>query len=212
MTPFTRLTAVAAPLPIANIDTDMILPAAFLKTVSRRGLGAGLFHTARYDYDKNERPDFVLNQPPWRRAGILVTLENFGCGSSREHAPWALLDFGIRCILAPSFAEIFYNNCFKNGMLPIKLDRATIDHLMAAVSQPGTAELTIDLEANAITAAGISAPISFAVDELRRQRLLYGLDDIGNTLQHGAAIAAHEERVRRETPWLAQTGLEPWRG
>jgi 3-isopropylmalate/(R)-2-methylmalate dehydratase small subunit len=205
MTPFRSLTGVAAPLPIANIDTDMILSAKFLKTVSRTGLGKGLFHALRVDVAGRERPDFVLNRDPWRRARILITLDNFGCGSSREHAPWALLDFGIACIIAPSFADIFYGNCFKNGILPITLPRATIDLLLADAADPATATMTIDLAAQTIARHGGTLP--FALDAQRRHRLLNGIDDIANALRFEGAIAAHEERLRIDAPWLADARL-----
>jgi 3-isopropylmalate/(R)-2-methylmalate dehydratase small subunit len=201
VTPFRRLTGVAAPLPIANVDTDMILPAAFLKTVSRQGLGRGLFHNLRTG------GDFVLDRAEWREAKILVTLDNFGCGSSREHAPWALLDFGISCILAPGFAEIFQGNCFKNGMLPIALPRAEIDLLLADAGDPDKAVLAVDLEAETIVRAdGTTLP--FHIDPQRRARLLEGLDDIAFALGFDGEIAAHEARVRREQPWLATMGAD----
>ncbi|QGZ93786.1 3-isopropylmalate dehydratase small subunit [Terricaulis silvestris] len=209
MTPFVRLTGIAAPLPIANIDTDMLVPAPFLKTVSRQGLGGALFHNQRFDELGQERLDFVINRAPWREAKILITLENFGCGSSREHAPWALLDFGIRCIIAPSFADIFHSNCCKNGILPIELDRAIVEDLMERARDPARATFTVDLEALTITTGDREIP--FAVDEQRRTRLLEGIDDIANSLHHEAAISAHEERARREMPWLVQTGLLAWR-
>jgi 3-isopropylmalate/(R)-2-methylmalate dehydratase small subunit len=199
VTPFRRLTGAAAPLPIANVDTDMILPAAFLKTVSREGLGRGLFHNLR------SGGDFVLDRAPWDQAKILVTLDNFGCGSSREHAPWALLDFGISCIIAPGFAEIFQGNCFKNGMLPIALPRVEIDLLLADAGDPGRAMLTVDLEAETIIRADGTA-LPFRIDPQRRARLLEGLDDIAFALGFEDAIAAHEGRVRREQPWLATMG------
>lgn len=196
MTPFRRLTGVAAPLPIANVDTDMILPAAFLKTVSREGLGRGLFHNLR------TRGDFVLERAPWTEAKILVTLDNFGCGSSREHAPWALLDFGISCIIALGFAEIFQGNCFKNGMLPIALARTEIEALLADAGDPATAMLTVDLEAETIRRAN-GTTLPFRIDPQRRKRLLEGLDDIAVSLGFEAAIAGHEAQVREQTPWLA---------
>lgn len=199
MTPFRRLTGVAAPLPIANVDTDMILPAAFLKTVSREGLGRGLFHNLR------RGGDFVLDRTPWTQARILVTLDNFGCGSSREHAPWALLDFGISCVIALGFAEIFHGNCFKNGMLPIALPRAEIDRLLADAAAPDTARLIVDLEAETITRAG-GEIISFNIDPQRRARLLEGMDDIAFALGFEADIARHEAMVRERTPWLATMG------
>jgi 3-isopropylmalate/(R)-2-methylmalate dehydratase small subunit len=205
MRPFTRLTGIAAALPIANVDTDMILSAAFLKTVSRTGLGRGLFHALRFDADGRERPGFVLNRPPWREARILITLDNFGCGSSREHAPWALLDFGISCIIAPSFADIFHGNCFKNGMLPIRLPRGDIDRLMAEAERPETAGMTVDLESRTIVHAG--GTLSFDLDAQRRERLLGGVDDIALALRFEAAIGGYEERVATEAQWLADPGL-----
>ena len=201
MTPFTRLTAIAAPLPVANVDTDMLLPARFLKTVSRKGLGAALFHTQRFDANGIERPEFPLNRMPWRAAKILVALDNFGCGSSREHAPWALKDFGIRCIVAPSFADIFYGNCFKNGMLPVALDAAQVERLMADAEQPETATMTVDLERRMITRAS-GETIGFLVDPQRRQRLLDGTDDIAQSLAFEAEIAAHEQSWRTAAPWV----------
>jgi len=205
MRPFTRLTGIAAPLPIANVDTDMILSAAFLKTVSRTGLGRGLFHALRFDADGRERPGFVLNRAPWREARILITLDNFGCGSSREHAPWALLDFGISCIVSPSFADIFYGNCFKNGMLPIRLPHADIRRLMAVAETAETARMTVDLERRAIVHAGGTLP--FDLDAQRRERLLGGVDDIALALRFEAAIGGYEERVATEAQWLADPGL-----
>jgi 3-isopropylmalate/(R)-2-methylmalate dehydratase small subunit len=206
MAPFRTLTGIAAPLPIANIDTDMLLSAKFLKTVSRAGLGKGLFHALRVDDAGRERPDFVLNREPWRHARILIALDNFGCGSSREHAPWALLDFGISCIIAPSFADIFYGNCFKNGILPIALPRATIDLLMAEASDPATATMTVDLAAGTIARAG--GVLAFTLDTQRRDRLLGGVDDIALALTFESAIAAQEARTREDAPWLADAHLE----
>jgi 3-isopropylmalate/(R)-2-methylmalate dehydratase small subunit len=205
--PFRRLTGIAAALPLANVDTDMIIPAAFLKTVSRQGLGRGLFHNLRGD------GDFVLDRAPWRQAKILVTLDNFGCGSSREHAPWALLDFGISCIVAPGFAEIFQGNCFKNGMLPITLPRADIDRLLADAAALETATLTVDLEARAILRANGEA-IPFTVDPRRRARLLEGVDDIAFALRFEDAIDRHEAQLRTSRPWLADArlGTGPRRG
>jgi 3-isopropylmalate/(R)-2-methylmalate dehydratase small subunit len=202
MQPFHRLTGVAAPLPIANVDTDMILPAAFLKTVSRQGLGRGLFHNLRKDGQ-----DFVLDRAPWTQAQILVTLDNFGCGSSREHAPWALLDFGISCIVAPSFADIFNNNCFKNGILPIPLPRDAVETLMADAAAPETATLTVDLVSQTIQRR--NGEMGFEIDPVRRARLLSGLDDIANALRFEDAIAGYEARVRAEVPWLAEMGIGP---
>jgi 3-isopropylmalate/(R)-2-methylmalate dehydratase small subunit len=205
MDPFRRLIGIAAPLPVANIDTDLILSAAFLKTVSRAGLGRGLFHAWRFDADGAERADFILNREPWRRAAILIALDNFGCGSSREHAPWALLDFGVRCIIAPSFADIFYGNCFKNGILPIRLARAAIDLLMRDAHEPATAVLAIDLEAQTIIRR--DGRVGFDIDAQRRDRLLNGVDDISDALRFADAIARHEETVRARQPWLADARL-----
>lgn len=200
MEPFVRLTGVAAPLPIANIDTDLILSAKFLKTVSRQDLGQGLFYALRAS-----QPDFVLNRDPWRQASILITHANFGCGSSREHAPWALLDFGIRCVIAPSFADIFHGNCFKNGILPIRLPQPEIDRLIVLATDPATATLVIDLEAQTITDhAGV---VRFDIDVARRQRLLHGIDDIAQSLAFTDQIAAHERAVAEREPWLAEARL-----
>jgi 3-isopropylmalate/(R)-2-methylmalate dehydratase small subunit len=193
MDAFTTLTAVAAPMPMQNIDTDKIIPARFLKTIKRSGLGRHLFDPLRFDKDGNERPEFVLNQKPFRKAQIIIAHENFGCGSSREHAPWALLDFGIRCIIAPDFADIFYNNCFKNGMLPIRLaDDAVNDLFQRCAKHPGY-QLTVDLESRRLTDDfGLSLP--FEVEDFRRHCLLHGLDDIGLTLEHADKIAAFEAK------------------
>ena len=198
---FTTLTAIAAPLPLANVDTDKIIPARFLKTIKRTGLGVHLFDTLRYNETGAERPEFVLNRAPYRKAQILVAFENFGCGSSREHAPWALLDFGIRCVIAPDFADIFHNNCFKNGILPIRLPRAVCETLMADAQLGGNARLTVDLARQVVVRPG-GEEIAFGIDPFRRHLLLEGLDDIGQTLQHAAAIDAHEARQRREQSWL----------
>jgi 3-isopropylmalate/(R)-2-methylmalate dehydratase small subunit len=206
MHPFRTLAGIAAPLPIANVDTDMILSAAFLKTVSREGLGKGFLHALRFDADGREKPDFVLNRAPWRQAKILITLDNFGCGSSREHAPWALLDFGISCVIAPSFADIFHGNCFKNGILPIRLPRATIDTLMAAASTAETATMAIDLERGTVGWSG--GTLSFDIDAQRRERLLNGIDDIAVSLGFEDAIAGYERRVEASDPWLADPRLE----
>ena len=196
---FTRLTGVAAPLPLINVDTDMIIPKQFLKTIKRTGLGAHLFEELRFEEDGRERADFVLNQTPYREAKILIAGENFGCGSSREHAPWALLDFGIRCVVAPSFADIFYNNCFKNGILPVVLPKGEVDRLMA-FGERG-AVLTVDLEAQQITGAD-GGPIAFDIDPFRKRCLLNGLDDIALTLRKAEAIDRFEEGQRRSKPWL----------
>ena len=201
MDAFRTLTAVAAPLPLANVDTDKIIPAMFLKTIRRSGLGKFLFHFMRYDVSGAERPDFVLNQEPYRHAEILIAHENFGCGSSREHAPWALLDFGIRCVIAPSFADIFFNNCFKNGILPIVLPREVCDALIDDARMGGNARLTVDLERQVVVRPDGTA-VGFEVDAFRRHLLLNGLDDIGQTLQHAGAIDAFEARRRGEQPWM----------
>ncbi len=202
MEPFTKLEGIAAPLPMVNVDTDKIIPAHWLKTIKRTGLGVGLFETLRYREDGSENPDFILNREPWRHARILITGENFGCGSSREHAPWALLDYGIRCIIAPSFADIFFSNCFKNGILPIVLPRETVDALMAEAEHAQNPVFTIDLEQQVIFRPSGNAPVRFEVDPFKRHCLLEGLDDIGLTLQKAEKIAAFEERLRREQPWL----------
>jgi 3-isopropylmalate/(R)-2-methylmalate dehydratase small subunit len=201
MQSFTKLTAVAAPLPMINVDTDMIIPKQFLKTIKRSGLGESLFFEMRYDDDGGEKPDFVLNREPYREAQILIAGDNFGCGSSREHAPWALLDFGIRCVVAPSFADIFYNNCFKNGILPIVLPREQVDPLMALAGRPEGAVLSVDLDRQEITKPDGGA-IPFEVDPFRKSCLLGGLDEIGLTLQKAPFIVAFEERHKASQPWL----------
>jgi len=201
MQKFTRLTGVAAPLPMRNVDTDMIIPKQFLKTILRTGLGKSLFYEMRYDEAGKEIPDFVLNQPAYRRATILVTGENFGCGSSREHAPWALMDFGIRCIVAPDFADIFYNNCFQNGILPIKLPQADVDKLMDDASRGSNATVTIDLESQEIRGPD-GGVIKFDIDPFRKHCLLNGLDNIGLTLEKQQAIDAFEEKAHIARPWL----------
>jgi 3-isopropylmalate/(R)-2-methylmalate dehydratase small subunit len=199
MQSFTRLTAVAAPLPMINVDTDMIIPKQFLKTIKRSGLGESLFFEMRYDDAGAEKPDFVLNREPYRGAQILIAGDNFGCGSSREHAPWALLDFGIRCVIAPSFADIFYNNCFKNGILPVVLPREQVEALTAFAAAGAT--LTVDLERQEVIAPdGVTMP--FEVDSFRKSCLLGGLDEIGLTLQKAPAIDAFEQRHKASQPWL----------
>src|SRR5262247_4297699 len=182
MEKFTKLTAVAAPVPMINVDTDAIIPKQFLKTIKRTGLGKHLFNELRYDENGNEKPDFVLNKPAYRKAQILVAGENFGCGSSREHAPWALLDFGIRCIVAPSFADIFYNNCFKNGVLPIALPKEIVDELMEDAEKGANAVMTIDLATQTITRPD-GGKVHFELDSFRKHCLMNGLDDIGLTEQ-----------------------------
>jgi 3-isopropylmalate/(R)-2-methylmalate dehydratase small subunit len=199
MEKFTTLTAVAAPLPMINVDTDMIIPKQFLKTIKRTGLGRSLFYELRYD-DGKERPDFVLNQPAYRKAQILVTGENFGCGSSREHAPWALLDFGIRCVISTSFADIFYNNCFKNGILPITVSPDVLEKLLDDAGRGANAIISVDLEKQEIRGPD-GGVVHFDIDPFRKHCLLNGLDDIGLTLQHEAEIAAFEEKARQARPW-----------
>ncbi len=199
MQPFTKLTGTAAPLPLANVDTDKIIPARFLKTIKRTGLGVHLFDTLRYDADGKERPEFVLNQPAYRHSEILIAHENFGCGSSREHAPWALLDFGIRCVIAPDFADIFHNNCFKNGILPIRLPREICDQLMEDARLGGNARLTVDLERQVVVRPS-GEEIPFEIDAFRKHTLLNGLDDIGQTLQRTAAIDKYEASAPQ--PWM----------
>ncbi len=201
MEKFTVLTGIAAPLPMINIDTDKIIPKQFLKTIARSGLAKGLFDELRNHPDGTPNPDFVLNQPAWAQAKILVTGENFGCGSSREHAPWALLDFGIRCILAPSFADIFYNNCFKNGILPIVLDQATIDLLMEDAQKGANAVMTVDLDAQTISRPD-GEIVTFSIDPFRKHCLMNGLDDIGLTLTDADAIDRYEATRRTALPWL----------
>jgi 3-isopropylmalate/(R)-2-methylmalate dehydratase small subunit len=201
MKPFTTLTGVAAPLPKANVDTDQIIPARFLKTIARTGLGKNLFANFRYKEDGSENPDFVLNQAPYRQAEILIAFENFGCGSSREHAPWALLDFGIRCVIAPDFADIFHNNSFKNGILPVKLPREICAALMEDAKLGGNARLTVDLERQVVVRPS-GEEIPFEVDPFRKHCLLNGLDDIGQTLQHKPAIDDYEAKQRAAQPWL----------
>jgi len=201
MEKFTTLTGVPAPLPMINVDTDMIIPKQFLKTIKRTGLGKNLFHEMRFDENGNENPDFVLNRPAYRNAKILIAGDNFGCGSSREHAPWALLDFGIRCVAAPSFADIFYNNCFKNGILPIRLPQEDIDKLMDDAERGANATLTVDLETQTITGPD-GGMIAFDIDPFRKKCLLEGLDDIGLTMERANSIAAYEERAQTARPWL----------
>jgi 3-isopropylmalate/(R)-2-methylmalate dehydratase small subunit len=200
MEKFVRLTGVAAPLPIMNIDTDMIIPKQYLKTIARTGLGTGLFSELRYREDGSENPDFVLNKPAYRGAQILVAGDNFGCGSSREHAPWALLDFGVRAVISTSFADIFYNNCFKNGILPIKVAQAELDKLLDDAERGANATLTIDLEAQEIRGPD-GGVIRFDIDPFRKQCLLEGLDEIGLTLQKAAAIDSFEAKSAAARPW-----------
>ena len=200
MQKFTTLTGIAAHLPMINVDTDMIIPKQYLKTIKRTGLGKNLFDEMRYTTDGKEIPDFVLNKPQYRQAKILVTGANFGCGSSREHAPWALLDFGIVCLIAPSFADIFYNNCFKNGILPITLPQAEIDKLIDDASRGANAVLSIDLPAQEIRGPD-GGVIKFDIDPFRKRCLMEGLDDIGLTLEKAEAIEAFEQSARTARPW-----------
>src|SRR5256885_4152981 len=201
MQPFTTLSGVAAPLPMVNVDTDMIIPKQFLKTIKRTGLGSALFFEMRTRPDGSENPDFVLNKPAYKNAKLLVAGANFGCGSSREHAPWALLDFGIRCIIAPSFADIFYNNCFKNGVLPIALPQAVVDQLMDDARKGANAVLTIDLDKQTISRPD-GEVVHFEIDPFRKHCLFNGLDDIGQTEQKAAEIGAYEEKARATRPWV----------
>jgi len=201
MEPFNKLDGVAAPLPMINVDTDMIIPKQFLKTTKRTGLGKALFHELRAGPDGNENPDFVLNKPAYRNAKILVTGANFGCGSSREHAPWALLDFGIRCVIASSFADIFYNNCFKNGILPIALKQEDIDKLMDDAERGANAVISVDLERQEIRGPD-GGCLKFEVDPFRKQCLLNGWDDIGLTMRKESRITDFEARQKVQSPWL----------
>lgn len=201
MQKFTQLTGVAAPLPLINIDTDMIIPKQFLKTVKRNGLGINLFYEMRYDEHGNEIADFVLNKSAYRKASILIVGENFGCGSSREHAPWALLDFGIRCIISTRFADIFYNNCFKNSILPIVLSQADVNKLMADAERGANATMTINLEKQIISGPD-GRHISFNIDSFLKRCLLNGIDDIGLILQKENKISAFENQIKFLMPWV----------
>lgn len=201
MDKFTQLTSVAAPLPMANVDTDQIIPARFLKTIRRTGLGAGLFAGHRYLEDGRENPEFVLNKPAYRNAKILVVGDNFGCGSSREHAPWALLDFGIRCVISTSFADIFFNNCFKNGILPIVVSPEDLEKLMDDAERGANAVLSVDLE-NQVIKGPDGGTLHFDVDPFRKHCLLNGLDDVGLTLQNASTIGAYENKLAADRPWL----------
>ena len=200
MDKFTTLTGIAAPYPVVNIDTDMIIPKDYLKTIKRTGLGTGLFAEARYNDDGSENPDFVLNKPAYRKAQILVAGDNFGCGSSREHAPWALLDFGIRCVISTSFADIFYNNCFKNGILPIVVKPDELEKLLDDAERGANATLTVDLEAQEIRGPD-GGTIKFDLDAFRKHCLLNGLDDIGLTLAKAGEIDAYEKKTAGARPW-----------
>ncbi len=201
MQPFTTLTGVAAPMPVVNVDTDMIIPKQYLKTIKRTGLGKGLFSDRRFREDGSENPDFVLNKPAYRNAQILVAGDNFGCGSSREHAPWALLDYGIRCVISTSFADIFYNNCFKNGVLPIVVTQPELDQLMEDASRGSNATMTVDLASQEIRRPD-GGVVRFDIDPFRKHCLLNGLDDIGLTLQKAPSIAGYEQRLEAARPWL----------
>jgi 3-isopropylmalate/(R)-2-methylmalate dehydratase small subunit len=200
MQKFTTLTAVAAPLNMMNVDTDMIIPKDYLKTIERTGLGKGLFSEMRYNDDGSDNPDFVLNKPAYRKAQILVAGDNFGCGSSREHAPWALLDFGIRCVISTSFADIFHNNCFKNGILPVVVSKEDLDKLMDDAERGANATLTIDLAAQEIHGPD-GGTVKFEVDPFKKHCLLNGLDDIGLTMEKADHIAAHERSAAENRPW-----------
>ncbi len=201
MDAFTKLNARAAPLDMINVDTDIIIPKQFLKTVKRTGLGVSAFYNIRYDDDGNENPDFALNKPEYKDAEILITGENFGCGSSREHAPWAILDMGIRCIIAPSFADIFFNNSFKNGILPIELPQEQINELMQEAKDNPDALIEVDLEKQVVT-RGNKFSFSFDIDPFRKHCLLNGLDDIGITLQKDTSISSYENKRKSDRPWV----------
>ena len=201
MEEFTTLSGIAAPLPMVNIDTDAIIPKQFLKTIKRTGLGVHLFNDLRFDEIGSERPEFVLNKAPYRKAKILIAFDNFGCGSSREHAPWALADFGIRCVIAPSFADIFYNNCFKNGLLPITLPKDAVAGLVEVAARGANATFSVDLEAQEISDPDGNT-ISFEIDPFRKHCLLNGLDDIGLTMRKAKSIDDFEESQRASQPWL----------
>jgi len=201
MEKFTQLTGVAAPLPIINVDTDMIIPKDYLKTIKRTGLAEGLFAEMRLNDDGTENPDFVLNKPAWRNAEIIVAGDNFGCGSSREHAPWALLDRGIRCVISTSFADIFYNNCFKNGILPVTVTPEELDLLMDDANRGSNAVLTVDLESQTITGPD-GGTVSFEIDAHKKHCLLNGLDDIGLTMEKAASIDSYESKLGEARPWV----------
>ena len=200
MDKFTKLTGVAAPMKIRNIDTDMIIPKQYLKTIKRTGLGAGLFSELRFNEDGSENPDFVLNKPAYRNAKIIIAEDNFGCGSSREHAPWALMDFGVRCVISTSFADIFFNNCFQNGVLPIRVSREDLDKLMEDAERGANATMTIDLEAQEIHGPD-GGVVKFDIDGFRKHCLLNGLDDIGITMQKDKGITSYENNLAKDRPW-----------
>ena len=199
MEPFKTIIGIPAPLPMINVDTDMIIPKQFLKTIKRSGLGKNLFHELRYDIQGNIKNDFVLNWDPYKNSKILIAGANFGCGSSREHAPWSLLDFGFRSIISPSFADIFYNNCFKNGILPIKIDQVKVDLLMKEAE--GKKEISVNLEKQIIVYDSKKI-IDFEIDQFRKKCLIEGLDDIGLTLQKNKKIDIHEEKIHSMQPWI----------
>ena len=199
MEKFITIKGIAAPLPMINVDTDMIIPKQFLKTIKRSGLGKNLFHELRFDMQGNIKNDFVLNWDPYKKATILIAGDNFGCGSSREHAPWSLLDFGFKCIVAPSFADIFYNNCFKNGILPIRLDQEKVNILMTEAKNKN--QLTINLDEQKIILADENV-IEFDIDPFRKKCLIEGLDDIGLTLQKKDKISKYEESIKSSHPWI----------
>ena len=201
MEKFEKLTAIAAPMPLINIDTDMIIPKQFLKTIKRSGLGVNAFHEMRYDLDGNENPDFVLNNEAYKGANILVAGDNFGCGSSREHAPWALLDFGIRCVISTSFADIFYNNCFKNGILPVVVSEDELQVLMKDAEKGSNARMIVDLENQQIETSD-GEVISFDVDQHRKHCLINGLDDIGLSMEKIASVDAFEAQMAQSAPWV----------
>ncbi|MDC1248913.1 3-isopropylmalate dehydratase small subunit [Planktomarina sp.] len=201
MEKFKQMTAIAAPMPLINIDTDMIIPKQFLKTIKRSGLGVSAFHEMRYQMDGTENPDFVLNQDAYRNANILVAGDNFGCGSSREHAPWALLDFGVRCVISTSFADIFYNNCFKNGILPVIVTDKELNVLMQDAEKGSNARMVIDLESQLIETSD-GKVINFDVDQHRKHCLINGLDDIGLTMEKAASIDMFEKHMVTNAPWV----------
>jgi 3-isopropylmalate/(R)-2-methylmalate dehydratase small subunit len=201
MDKFEKLSGIAAPMPLINVDTDMIIPKVFLKTIKRSGLGVNLFDEMRYLDDGSENPDFVLNKPQYREAEILVAGDNFGCGSSREHAPWAIKDFGIRCVISTSYADIFFNNCFKNGILPIVLPKAQVDVLMKDAEKGSNARIEVDLEAQTVTTSD-GETFSFEVDAFKKHCLLNGLDDIDLTMEKAASIDAYESKLQVSHPWV----------
>jgi len=201
MDKFEKLSGIAAPMPLINIDTDMIIPKVFLKTIKRSGLGVNLFDEMRYQDDGSENPDFVLNKPQYRETEILVAGDNFGCGSSREHAPWAIKDFGIRCVISTSYADIFFNNCFKNGILPIVLPKAQVDVLMKDAEKGSNARIEVDLEAQTVTTSD-GETFSFEVDAFKKHCLLNGLDDIGLTMEKAEFIDAYESKLQVSHPWV----------